>query len=97
MECVYRDYSQLQLLAASPQVLSGGNDCDYEESFFFLSGREGRQFLVRLSLVPVYSVTRPTIDALAEISYSILLTAKETSRHTSFYGIQNKRLNELTK
>ena len=38
VKCVYRDYSQLQLLAASPQVLSGGNDCDYEESFFFLSG-----------------------------------------------------------
>ena len=96
MECVYRDYSQLQLLAASPQVLSGGNDCDYE-LLLLIWNLEGRQFLVRLSLAPVYSVTRPTIDALAETSYSILLTAKETSRHTSFSGIQNKRLNELTK
>ena len=54
---------QLQLPAASPQVLSGdGNDCDYWGNELLLIW-DRRQFLVRLAFAPVYSLAQPTMVA----------------------------------
>ena len=66
VDCVCRDYGQLQLLAASPKSYLAEIIVIMRRELLLLIW-EGRQFLVRLSFAPVYSLTPPTMDASAYI------------------------------